>query len=74
MPKTIRNIDDAVFKQAKKLASQKDMNLGEAVNEALLNWINSQEEPELTIMDLEPMSLSEKDENLSESYEEELYG
>jgi hypothetical protein len=74
MPKTIRNIDDDVFEEAKRVAKAKDMNLGEAVNEALVNWLSSQEDPELSIMDFEPISLSGEDGNLSENYEEKLYG
>lgn len=73
MQKTIRNVDEALFEEAKKVAREKGLTVGEAVNEALANWINSQEDPELSIMDLEPLRLG-TEKNLSESYEEELYG
>lgn len=72
MQKSIRNIDDAVFEEAKKLAADKDIAVGEAVNEALLKWINENRRPEKDINDFEPVSLGEED--LSESYEEEIYG
>jgi len=74
MQKTIRNVDEKLFEQLKKAARTKEMTVGEAVNEAVLQWLNSQEEPELSIMEFEPISLSEEGEVLSESYEEELYG
>lgn len=72
MQKTVRNVDEDVFEEAKKLASEKGLNMGEAVNRALLEWISSEKEPELDIMDFEPVSLG--DESSSENYEEELYG
>jgi len=74
MQKTVRNVDGDIFEEAKKLASEKDLNMGDVVNRALLDWINSEKEPELDIMDFEPVKISDEGENLSESYEEELYG
>lgn len=74
MQKTVRNVDEDVFEEAKKLASEKDLNMGDVVNRALLDWISSEKEPELDIMDFEPVEMSDDDENLSESYREELYG
>jgi len=74
MQKTVRNVDEGVFEEAKKLASEKGLNMGDVVNRALLDWISSEKEPELDIMDFEPVEMSDKDENLSESYREELYG
>ena len=72
MQKTVRNVDEDVFEEAKKLASEKGLNMGDVVNRALLDWISSEKEPELDIMDFEPVSMG--DENSSENYEEELYG
>ena len=72
MQKTVRNVDEDVFEEAKKLASEKGLNMGDMVNRALLDWISSEKEPELDIMDFEPVSMG--DENSSENYEEELYG
>jgi antitoxin component of RelBE/YafQ-DinJ toxin-antitoxin module len=74
MQKTVRNVDEDVFEEAKKLASKKGLNMGDVVNRALLDWISSEKEPELDIMDFEPVEMSDEDENLSESYREELYG
>jgi antitoxin component of RelBE/YafQ-DinJ toxin-antitoxin module len=74
MQKTVRNVDEDVFEEAKKLASEKGLNMGDVVNRALLDWISSEKEPELDIMDFEPVEMSDEDENLSESYREELYG
>ena len=74
MQKTVRNVDEDVFEEAKKLASEKDLNMGDVVNRALIDWISSEKEPELDIMDFEPVKISDEGENLSESYEEELYG
>jgi hypothetical protein len=74
MQKTVRNVDEDVFEEAKKLASEKDLNMGDVVNRALLDWISSEKESELDIMDFEPVEMSDEDENLSESYREELYG
>ena len=74
MQKTVRNVDEDVFEEAKRLASEKGLNMGDVVNRALINWISSEKEPELDIMDFEPVEMSEEDENLSESYREELYG
>ena len=67
-------MDEDVFEEAKKLASEKDLNMGDVVNRALIDWISSGKEPELDIMDFEPVKISDEGENLSESYEEELYG
>ncbi|QGA80810.1 hypothetical protein [Candidatus Nanohalobium constans] len=74
MQKTVRNVDEDIFEEAKKLASEKGLNMGEAVNRALLDWISSEKEPELDIMEFEPVEMSDEDENLSENYREELYG
>lgn len=74
MQKTVRNVDEDVFEEAKKLAREKGLNMGDVVNRALLDWISSEKEPELDIMDFEPVEMSDEDENLSESYREELYG
>lgn len=74
MQKTVRNVDEDVFEEAKRLASEKGLNMGEVVNRALLEWISSEKEPELDIMDFEPVEMSDEDENLSESYREKLYG
>lgn len=70
--KTVRNVDEDVFEEAKKLASEKGLNMGDVVNRALLDWISSEKEPELDIMDFEPVNTG--DENSSENYEEELHG
>jgi hypothetical protein len=74
MQKTVRNVDEDIFEEAKKLASEKDLNMGDVLNRALIDWISSEKEPELDIMDFEPVQMSDEDENLSESYREELYG
>jgi hypothetical protein len=71
MQKTVRNVDEDVFEEAKKLASEKDLNMGDVVNRALIDWISSEKEPELDIMDFEPVSMEDK--NSGEDYEEELY-
>jgi len=72
MQKSIRNIDESVFEEAKKVASEKDMSVGEAVNEALLKWLTENHEPEKDINDFEPVSIGEED--LSDGYEEKIYG
>jgi len=72
MPKTIRNIDNDLFKKLKKRAQDMDLTVGEALNRAMVDWLNNNQDPEVDINDLEPLNLGE--ENLSENYEEELYG
>ena len=74
MQKTVRNVDEDIFERAKKVANEKDLNMGDVVNRALLAWINREREPELDIMDFEPVEMSEEGENLSENYRKELYG
>jgi predicted nucleic acid-binding protein len=71
MKQNVRIVDEDILERAKKLAAEKDLNMGDVVNRALLEGISSESEPELDIMDFEPVSLG--DENSSESFEEELY-
>ncbi|MFB6226056.1 MAG: hypothetical protein ABEJ02_01760 [Candidatus Paceibacteria bacterium] len=73
MQKTIRNVDENVFEKAKRVADEKGIRMGDAVNEALLNWITDEVKPEKSIMDFEPLE-SGKDGNLSEEYEDDIYG
>ena len=73
MQKTVRNVDEDIFERAKKLAKEKDIRIGDVVNEALLAWISQEKEPESNIMDFEPVE-SDLESNLSENYEKEIYG
>lgn len=72
MQKTVRNVDEDIFEKAKRIAEKKGLRMGDAVNEALMDWISSQEEPELSITEFEP--LESGSESLSENYREEIYG
>jgi len=73
MQKTVRNVDKDIFERAKKLAKEKDIRIGDVVNEALLSWISQEKEPENNIMDFEPVE-SDLESNLSENYRKEIYG
>lgn len=72
MSKTIRGIDEEVFQEFKAKAKSQDQNIGEAVTEAMIEWLDR--DKEVSIDEFEAWDWGEGTENLSENYEEELYG
>lgn len=71
MTKSIRGIDDEVFQEFKAKAASEGKNVGEALNEAMIDWLDSSGEADLD--DLDAWNWGEDSESLSEDYEEELY-
>jgi phenylpyruvate tautomerase PptA (4-oxalocrotonate tautomerase family) len=72
MSKTIRGIDEEVFREFKARAKSEDRTIGEAVTEAMVEWLNRDDD--VSIDDFEAWDWGEGTENLSEDYEKELYG
>jgi hypothetical protein len=69
---SIRGIDEDTFKEFKLEAQKRDKTVGEAVNEAMLAWLDSKDKISLDEMDA--WDWGEGTEELSEEYEDELYG
>jgi hypothetical protein len=72
MSKTIRGIDSEVFQKFKARAKEKDKTIGEAVTEAMIDWLDRDEK--VSLDEFEAWDWGEDSEKLSEEYEEELYG
>lgn len=70
MSKTIRGIDDEVFRRFKARVKSKDRNIGEALTEAMINWLDTEEKKDFS----DYPAWNWGSENLSQDYEEELYG
>ena len=66
---SIRGIDEDTFKEFKLEAQKRDKTVGEAVNEAMLAWLDSKDK-----ISLDERDWGEGTEELSEEYEDELYG
>ncbi|MFB6099971.1 MAG: hypothetical protein ABEK16_01745 [Candidatus Nanohalobium sp.] len=73
MSKTIRGIDDEVFREFKAEAQKEGKTVGDAVNEAMLNWL-SRSGGEGSLDDMNAFDWGEDSEKLSTKFEEELYG
>ncbi|PSG99395.1 MAG: hypothetical protein BRC29_04725 [Nanohaloarchaea archaeon SW_7_43_1] len=72
MSKTIRGLDEKVFQEFKAQAKSEGMTIGEAVTEAMVDWLDREEK--ISMDSLEAWDWGENTEKLSEDYEEELYG
>lgn len=73
MSKTIRGIDDETFREFKAKAQKEGRTIGEAVTEAMSQWLNDTDE-EVSLDEIDAWDWGEGTKNLSEEYEEELYG
>ena len=72
MSKSIRGIDEEVFREFKAEAQRREKNLGDAVTEAMSNWLDREEK--VSLDEFEAWDWGEGTESLSEEHEEELYG
>lgn len=73
MSKTIRGIDDETFREFKAKAQKEGKNIGEAVTEAMSQWLDETDE-KVPLDEFEAWDWGEGTEKLSEEYEDELYG
>jgi phenylpyruvate tautomerase PptA (4-oxalocrotonate tautomerase family) len=73
MPKTIRGIDDETFREFKAKAQKEDRTIGEAITEAMSQWLDKTDE-KIPLDEMDAFDWGEDAEKLSKEYEEELYG
>lgn len=73
MSKSIRGIDDEIFREFKAKAQKNGRNIGEAMTEAMTQWLNETNE-DASLDDMDAWDWGEGTEKLSEEYEDEIYG
>ena len=73
---TIRNIDDELYHEFKAEAIRTGLTIGAAVNIAIQGWLNQKHKkaPKYSFLEYEAVDFGEGTENLSENYEQYLYG
>jgi plasmid stability protein len=76
MDRTIRNLDEDVYRQLKARAALRGATVGELMNEAIRAWLARPEgEPRRrSLADLEPEPYPDGDERLSEEIDAVAYG
>ena len=72
MSTSIRGLDEEVFQELKAEAQKQGKTVGKAVNEAMIEWLDSGEK--VSLDEFEAWDWGEGTEKLSEEHEEELYG
>lgn len=73
MSRTIRGIDEDTFREFKAKAQKEDRTIGEAITEAMSQWLDETDE-KIPLDEMDAFDWGEDAEKLSEEYEEELYG
>ncbi|QGA80308.1 hypothetical protein [Candidatus Nanohalobium constans] len=73
MSRTIRGIDDETFREFKAKAQKEGRTIGDAVTEAMSQWLNETKE-DVSLDDMDAWDWGEGTEKLSEEHEDELYG
>lgn len=75
MTTTIRNLDEANFRELKAKAAREGKSLGEAVNEAIQVYLHEPVRIKTrSILDLQPIEFPPGNENLSREIDPVLYG
>ena len=77
MDKTIRNLDEAVFRTLKARAATEGKTVGEAVNEAMAAYVarpSSSTHSAMRLSSLRPMDLGPGTETLSDDIDAIVYG
>ncbi len=75
--KTIRSIDERVFRDLKSEAAKKGIPIGEALNEAIRRWITEsrkQSTGKRSLLEMKASDWGEGTENASQEIDEVLYG
>ena len=72
---TIRNINDATYRQLKAKAALEGVTIGTAITQAIEFWISAlgSTKKKGSIMDLKPVSMGKENEHLSEDIDKILY-
>lgn len=71
---SIRNVDKELFEEIKRLAHRKNMNVGEAVNQALEGWKREHQQERISLLDINAWNWGEGTEHLSQEVDRTLYG
>lgn len=71
---SVRNVNDAIFEKFKREAKLRNMNLGEAITEAMSYWMKKDAKKRLKLHELPTFDFGPGSENLSENVDEILYG
>ncbi len=71
---SVRNVDDALFKEFKIAAARRDKNVGQAMNEAMRGWLDQQEGKTIPITRMRTFDFGKGTERLSQEIDETLYG
>jgi len=73
---TIRNIDDKLYHEFKAEAIRTGLTVGAAINSAIQVWLNQKHKktPKYSFLEYNAVDFGEGTENLSENYEQYLYG
>ncbi len=72
--KTVRGVDERLFRRVKGRAAEKGISIGEALNAAMNEWVAEEEDAEMHLADLEPTDWGEENKTLSEDADDVLYG
>ena len=70
---SIRNVDVVLFKQFKAEAIKEGVNLGEALNMAMMQWL-SKNKNRKSLLEFKPKSWGKNTADTSEKVDEILYG
>lgn len=76
MDRTIRNLDEDVYRRLKVRAALRGSTVGELVNEALRAWLARPDDApgRLSLADLRPEPYPERNERLSDEVDAVVYG
>lgn len=74
MDTTIRNIDPFVYKKLKTKATADGITIGEAINMAVMEWLNINPKKHKSILDIKPEHFGKQNMHLSEEIDKILYG
>jgi len=72
----VRNVDDVVFRKFKVKAVEEDLNLGHALNQAMIVWVNlaARRKKRAPLLDFKPFDFGKGSEHTSEQIDAIVYG
>lgn len=74
MTKTIRNVNKRIFAELKAEAAREGLSVGEALNLAILSWLERRKSKKLNFMEMKTESWGKGTEKTSKEIDKILYG
>lgn len=74
MTTTIRNVNKKIFAEFKAEATREGLSVGEALNMAILAWLERRKKKKLSLKDFKPTNWGKGTEKTSEEIDKILYG